>query len=357
MSEVNDTITTDEYASKKRAVELHVYQEKKYASYLDILKYFTIYCVILLILAILRKRFILSYGFTNILTMILVVVAGIHLFLKISDINTRNNMNFDEYDWSFNQENQSDPNQLDTQLHETTTRAGATCVEADCCDTDYTKWCSTKGLCILKDEECDEEEATNSGNTDYTGNSFWANTPGSCTFPSKTKCKDPKYPYYCPGDNTCYASFNGSNCPSDNKSCGVNEMWCAAEGKCKLFACKSSPCDPETQDEQTKCGAGQVVCGAGPDVNKCVNSYSECGVDEQIPYDCANTVGDAHESCLSGNDHHPLPHVTAETESFISGITNKFRRFKESFAGNVKKNTINTNVKPYNKYDDTTSPV
>ena len=33
--------------------------------------------------------------------MILVVVAGIHLFLKISDINTRNNMNFDEFDWSW----------------------------------------------------------------------------------------------------------------------------------------------------------------------------------------------------------------------------------------------------------------
>tara|TARA_Y100000994_G_scaffold166272_1_gene136654 strand:- start:130 stop:519 length:390 start_codon:yes stop_codon:yes gene_type:complete len=129
-------------------------------------------------------------------------------------------------------------------------------------------------------------------------------------------------------------------------------MWCAAEGKCKLFACKSSPCDAETQEQQSQCGAGQIVCGAGPDVNICKQSYNECGVDEQIPLNCGNTVGDAHESCLSGNDHHK---VTVDT--FISGISNKFRRFKESFGGNVKKNTINTNVKPYSKYDDTTSSV
>ena len=34
---------TDDYINKKRNVEINVYYEKKYNSYLDVLKYFTLY--------------------------------------------------------------------------------------------------------------------------------------------------------------------------------------------------------------------------------------------------------------------------------------------------------------------------
>lgn len=151
---VTDTVTNTEYINQRRVTQFNVYQEKKYGSYLEVLQYFTIYCVILLILAILRKRMILSYGFVNLLTMILVVVGGAHLYLKIANINNRNNMNFDEFDWSFNPDNQSDPNRLDTNLHEESTKGGATCVEEACCDTKVTKWCESTGLCILIGSDC-----------------------------------------------------------------------------------------------------------------------------------------------------------------------------------------------------------
>lgn len=151
---IDDTVTNTEYINKKKSTQINVYQEKKYAAYLDILKYFTIYCVILLVLAILRKRMILSYGFVNLLTMLLVIGGGIHLYLKLANINNRNNMNFDEYDWSFNPDNQSDPNRLDTNLHEETTSDGSTCIGELCCDTNVTKWCEPTGLCILKDSVC-----------------------------------------------------------------------------------------------------------------------------------------------------------------------------------------------------------
>ena len=59
LSSVTDTVTNTEYINQRRAAQFNVYQEKRYAAYLDILKYFTIYCVILLVLAILRKRMIL----------------------------------------------------------------------------------------------------------------------------------------------------------------------------------------------------------------------------------------------------------------------------------------------------------
>jgi hypothetical protein len=146
-------VTTDEYNKQRRTVEMNVYYEKKYASYLDVLKYFTIYCIILLILAILRKRMILSYSFTNILTMVLIIVAGIHLYLKIADINMRDNMDFDEYDWNFNPDNHSDPNKLDTNIYDSANQV-VTCVEDACCNTDTTKWCASQGKCVLKTAHC-----------------------------------------------------------------------------------------------------------------------------------------------------------------------------------------------------------
>lgn len=144
---IKETATDSNYIDKKRLVEMYVYQEKKYAAYLDIFTQLTFYCVILLILAILKKRFILSDRFTKILIFVLVVVSGIHMYLKIADVNMRNSINFDEYDWSFSTNNQSDPNKIDTNLHEKT-KGGASCVEASCCNTKFTEWCGTQGLCM-----------------------------------------------------------------------------------------------------------------------------------------------------------------------------------------------------------------
>ena len=150
---IKETATDSNYIDKKRLVEMYVYQEKKYEAYLGIFTQFTFYCVILLILAILKKRFILSNRFTKILIFVLVVVSGIHMYLKIADVNMRNSINFDEYDWSFTTNNQSDPNKIDTNLHEKT-KGGASCVEAACCNTDFTKWCATQGLCIPNNIPC-----------------------------------------------------------------------------------------------------------------------------------------------------------------------------------------------------------
>ena len=160
---ISDPVTDSNYIDKKRLVKMYVYQEKKYEAYLDIFTQFTFYCVILLILAILKKRFILSNRFTKILIFVLVVVSGIHMYLKIADVNMRNSINFDEYDWSFTTNNQSDPNKIDTNLNEKT-KGGASCVESACCKTDFTKWCATQGLCIPKDNTCSGPVMLNTDN-------------------------------------------------------------------------------------------------------------------------------------------------------------------------------------------------
>ena len=337
---VTDTVTNTEYINQRRVTQFNVYQEKKYGSYLEVLQYFTIYCVILLILAILRKRMILSYGFVNLLTMILVVVGGAHLYLKIANINNRNNMNFDEFDWSFNPDNQSDPNRLDTNLHEESVRGGATCVEEACCDTKVTKWCESTGLCILIGSDC-EDETTNAinGAADSTGGaSHWDESKyDGCDFPSKTNCKNPAFPYYCPGDNTCHSSFDPKNCASDGDKCGEKEMWCAAEGRCKLYKCLGTPCDVETNASQATCSTGEILCSAGPDINMCVKSYDKCGKD--IPaVNCGLKTGIEHSSCVSNSGDH---HLTVS--GFISGIADSYSYFKKSL-NNIPQKEEKTNI-------------
>ena len=334
---VTDTVTNTEYINQRRVTQFNVYQEKKYGSYLDVLQYFTIYCVILLILAILRKRMILSYGFVNLLTMILVVVGGAHLYLKIANINNRNNMNFDEFDWSFNPDNQSDPNTLDTNLHEESVRGGATCVEEACCDTEVTEWCESTGLCILKGSVC-EDETSNAinGAADSTGGvSYWNDY--SCNFPSKTNCKNPAFPYYCPGDNTCHSSVNRENCVSDGEICGETELWCPYEGTCNLPAvsCATTPCGEITQEIQAQCAAGQHKC-EGSNPLQCVDDPTKCVADTPA-VNCGLKTGDDHSSCVgTSGDHHTV-------STFISGIADSYSYFKKSL-NNIPQKEEKTNI-------------
>tara|TARA_B110000483_G_C18207044_1_gene548398 strand:+ start:8289 stop:9017 length:729 start_codon:yes stop_codon:yes gene_type:complete len=172
---------TDDINNKKRNVEINVYYEKKYNSYLDVLKYFTLYIVGLLILAILRKRYYLSRGLTNILTFCLVIIGSMHIYVQIADINARNNMNFDEYDWTFDPSEQSDPNKLDNRLMSDNGGTGLACVESECCDTNLHKWCPTTGKCVsngnYSTEACEDQKQGN-GNPYFTFSSHEVGTHG-----------------------------------------------------------------------------------------------------------------------------------------------------------------------------------
>ena len=269
-------VTTDEYNKQRRTVEMNVYYEKKYASYLDVLKYFTIYCIILLILAILRKRMILSYSFTNILTMVLIIVAGIHLYLKIADINMRDNMDFDEYDWNFNPDNHSDPNKLDTNIYDSANQV-VTCVEDACCNTDTTKWCASQGKCVLKTAYCEGDE-----------NNPWIAVGGEWVVSDK----------------------------QTNVTCPTDKIWCYGEQKClnRTASCKTSPDDSTTDSLQA----------SQPDTDTTCN--------DKHSSDCQNMS--------IGNHHNITQHNTStSTESFVSKISNTFNSFNISLNSQYNKPT------------------
>ena len=326
-------------------VQLNTYNEKQYASYLDILKYFTIYCVILLILGILRKRFILSPSFTNILSMFLVIGGGIHLYIKIADLNARNNMNFDEYDWTFDPSKESDPDKVDTNLHDTADNVGASCVEDDCCDPPNTKWCRSTGKCVPGNDydasvcESSEPDYGTSNDTEY--RIIWNTTPDDCEFPSKTNCaNNPSNPFFCPATGKCVNQLTADcDCATFNPS---RPYWCPYEGTCVFSGCKTQPCVPETASIQSDCGPGKQKCATGPDEGLC-KQIGYCRPHDDIistPPNCAKETGDTHPECVydSGNHH----------ESFISGISNNFKKFTNSLT-NKNKKSIPTRIKSFSK--------
>lgn len=196
------TQLTDDYINKKRNVEINVYYEKKYNSYLDVLKYFTLYVVGLLILAILRKRYFLSYSITNILSFILVIIGSMHIYVKIADINARNNINFDEYDWTFDPSEHSDPNKLDNSLQSQSDGTGLLCIESECCDPVDHKWCPATGKCvsttIYSEVLCETDNTVDQSST-ISGDSQF-----ECpNYTSQSTCDSANMCLWCPSENKC----------------------------------------------------------------------------------------------------------------------------------------------------------
>ena len=353
---MTNIITDEEYNNKKKMVQLNTYNEKQYASYLNVLKYFTIYCVVLLILGILRKRFILSPSFTNILSLGLVIVGGIHLYILIADINARNNMNFDEYDWTFDPSKQSDPNKLDTNLHDTAedNKMSASCVEDDCCDPPNTKWCRSQGVCVKGSDyeqsvcEVSGTDGGSSNNTEYNIN--WNTTPDDCDFPSKNKCgSDPSKPFYCPVTDSCVNTLT-TECKCASYEDGSKPYWCPHEGTCVFSACKTQPCDPTTASIQSDCGPGKQKCVGGPDDGLC-RRIGLCAPVEttSTTVNCAEVTGSEHANCVndSGNHH----------ETFVSGIANSFKNFTNSLGNRKRIKADSTTIKSFSKLDNNFSSV
>ena len=351
---MSDIITDEEYNNKKKMVQLNTYNEKQYASYLNVLKYFTIYCVILLILGILRKRFILSPSFANILSLGLVIVGGIHLYILIADINARNNMNFDEYDWTFDPSKQSDPNKLDTNLHDSVedNKMGASCVEDDCCDPPNTKWCRSRGVCVDTDYDqslCEVSGTDDGSSNDTEYNIDWSIISRDCDFPSKDKCgSDPSKPFYCPVTDSCFSSNDTDNCDCATDS-PLTPHWCPYEGKCVDFGCKTQPCDPSTASIQSDCGTGKNKCVGGPDNGLC-KLIGECKQAEttSTTANCAEVTGSEHANCVNDGNHH---------ETFVSGIANSFKNFTNSLGNRKRIKADSTTIKSFSKLDNNFSSV
>jgi hypothetical protein len=93
--------------SKMRMVEINTYYGKQYQAQGRLLKLVIAVVVLLLILAILWKKGFLPEAIAQILLAVVLVFGGFLILRRLLDIYTRDNMDFDAYNWNFDPETQT----------------------------------------------------------------------------------------------------------------------------------------------------------------------------------------------------------------------------------------------------------
>lgn len=136
--------------NKNRMALINTYYGKRYQAHTGIMKMIIMICVPLLILAIVGKKGIIGDNITRPLALIVIIVGGFFLFRRIWDLSSRDNMNYDEYNWDFDPDNvkptvfEYDKEQLDksdmgdrisSDLHTLASDLGVECIGPNCCST------------------------------------------------------------------------------------------------------------------------------------------------------------------------------------------------------------------------------
>jgi len=93
----------DQKYNKLRLVEINTYYGKRYNAHTQIMKTIVITCIPIIILAALANRGILPPKLYRLLAGIVLIIGVIILGRQLIDLSNRDNMNWDEYNWYFNQ--------------------------------------------------------------------------------------------------------------------------------------------------------------------------------------------------------------------------------------------------------------
>ena len=128
---------------KLRLVQINTYHSKWYQSYTRILRIIVFMCLPILI--VYKVRGIVGEMVVNVVLVVVLFFGGLALFHTIVDYTTRNSMNFDQYNWSFDAD--SAPNAADSRNAEASgdewnwdnggkPYTPPTCVGAACCASD-----------------------------------------------------------------------------------------------------------------------------------------------------------------------------------------------------------------------------
>jgi len=134
-------ILEEEKNNKIRLVEINSYYGDKYVEHSQLMKIVIFTLLPVIILGLLNNKGILPNIIYNILLVIIGVIGGYFFWTRFASILTRDNMNYQEYDWYF------DPNSTSTSsttassdpwLSETTNETYGSCVGDACCSSDLT---------------------------------------------------------------------------------------------------------------------------------------------------------------------------------------------------------------------------
>ena len=96
-SEINSLNTS--LHNTQRLAEINTYKRKQYEAYIEMLFYILYAFVVMLTLIFLTKRRLLNMNIARILGILTTVVCVLMLMYLVNDMQQRNNMDYDKYDW------------------------------------------------------------------------------------------------------------------------------------------------------------------------------------------------------------------------------------------------------------------
>ena len=82
--------------------EINTYYSDYYSAYLTIFKYIIYTCICLVLITLLRQRFLITRGISNGLAFIVVAVSAYFIWPLLYTMNNRNNLVFNEFDFTDN---------------------------------------------------------------------------------------------------------------------------------------------------------------------------------------------------------------------------------------------------------------
>ncbi|MDA9216340.1 hypothetical protein N9O88_00765 [bacterium] len=166
--------------NKMRLVEINTYYSNKYQAQTGLMKLIILVCIPLLVLAILAKKQILPRRVSTFLIWAVLIIGGILIIRKFLDINSRNNMSFQEYDWRWSPP--SDDGQTVLQYDEAqfqgavqsaeddatdaASAMGLGCIGAECCSTG-TYYDSDKNECVFGSSKSNRPSTVSEGYANY----------------------------------------------------------------------------------------------------------------------------------------------------------------------------------------------
>lgn len=89
----------DAVDNKQRILEINTYIGKQYVAHTGVVMILIMTFVAIFVVAFLRNLGLLNEDITNILVAIIVTIGSVFVFFRISDLSSRNNMDYDKYDW------------------------------------------------------------------------------------------------------------------------------------------------------------------------------------------------------------------------------------------------------------------
>jgi hypothetical protein len=125
----------EEKNNKIRLVEINTYFGDKYAEHTALMKIIIFTLIPIIVLAFLNNKGILPNTIYYVLIVIISIIGGIFFWYRFASIITRDNMNYQEYDWYFdpNSAPTADPSGVTDPWVSSNSVSYGTCVGDACC--------------------------------------------------------------------------------------------------------------------------------------------------------------------------------------------------------------------------------